>query len=358
MSQVNLKELEQNILRRLSAVDLVCAKIDRPAATIVLENYLDVLGLSARPIIWAKDGNHAQTLAMQSDPDSVEEELKAAIQRVFGDKVDRVQDGDWWRARDETRDAAHIRQLDIAKGVVVWHPVLLSVPWRLYRQRWTGDRGERNSPEHTLWPSVGDVLENAARARAECVYAHVKRAQKKYRQTFEQIWLPFVDAFESGLWFFWITAANVIALPRPAIRLMGDQLHAADGPAISWPESEEKYYFLNHVHVPGEIVETPTKELDPRLLLREQNVSVRREIVRKIGIERVCEELQTESLDRQGDYELLLLDLQDGRTRPFLKMRNPSLGVYHIEGVAPECRTVAEALAWRNQSDVPPSILT
>jgi hypothetical protein len=39
-------------------------------------------------------------------------------------------------------------------------------------------------------------------------------------------------------------------------------------------------------------------------------------------------------------------------------MKNPSVGVYHIEGVSPECQTVAEALAWRNQSDVPPSVLT
>jgi hypothetical protein len=92
--------------------------------------------------------------------------------------------------------------------------------------------------------------------------------------------------------------------------------------------------------------------------LKERNVQVRREIVRKIGIERVCEALEAECLDRQGNYELLLLDLQDGRTRPFLKMKNPSIGVYHIEGVAPECRTVAEALAWRNQSDVPPTVLT
>lgn len=30
----------------------------------------------------------------------------------------------------------------------------------------------------------------------------------------------------------------------------------------------------------------------------------------------------------------------------------------YIEGVAPECRTVAEALAWRNQSDIPPAVLT
>jgi hypothetical protein len=94
------------------------------------------------------------------------------------------------------------------------------------------------------------------------------------------------------------------------------------------------------------------------MLLSELNTEVRREIVRKVGIERVCETLNAECIDRAGNYELLLLDLQDGRRRPFLKMKNPSVGVYHIEGVDPRCRTVAEALAWRNQSDVPPSVIT
>lgn len=53
-------------------------------------------------------------------------------------------------------------------------------------------------------------------------------------------------------------------------------------------------------------------------------------------------------VDQDGDYELLWLGLEDGRTRPYLKMKNPSIGVYHIEGVHPTCRTVRQALNWRN----------
>jgi len=63
-------------------------------------------------------------------------------------------------------------------------------------------------------------------------------------------------------------------------------------------------------------------------------------------------------IDRKGDYELLLLDLGDGRRRPYLKMRNPSLGVYHIEGVHPDCSTVVEALRWRNGSDLEPELIS
>jgi arsenate reductase-like glutaredoxin family protein len=39
-------------------------------------------------------------------------------------------------------------------------------------------------------------------------------------------------------------------------------------------------------------------------------------------------------------------------------MLNPSIGVYHIEGVHPECDTVEKALNWRNQSEGSPVILT
>ena len=150
----------------------------------------------------------------------------------------------------------------------------------------------------------------------------------------------------------------MIALARPIVQVRGRQLHSDYGPAVRWPEGEEEYFMLNDVQVPREIVETPASELDPRLMLHERNAEVRREIVRKIGIERVCEGLDAKCIDSQGDYELLLLDLQDGRHRPYLKMKNPSIGVYHIEGVFPGCETVAEALAWRNQSDLPPSVLT
>jgi hypothetical protein len=177
-------------------------------------------------------------------------------------------------------------------------------------------------------------------------------------RSFEEIWLPFVAAYEAGLWLCWISTSEIIALSRPKLRWAFGQLHSDDGPAVSWPGGEEQYFFLNGVHVPRELVESPANEIDPRILLSERNTEVRREIVRKVGIERVCAALNAQCVDRAGNYELLLLDLQDGRMRPFLKMKNPSVGVYHIEGVAPHCLTVAEALAWRNQSDVPPSALT
>ena len=85
---------------------------------------------------------------------------------------------------------------------------------------------------------------------------------------------------------------------------------------------------------------------------------MRREIIRRIGIERICIDLKAEIIDKRGltwysddvpeGYELLLLNLGDGRRRPFLKMLNPSVpNCWHIEGVHPACRTIQDALNFR-----------
>ena len=104
---------------------------------------------------------------------------------------------------------------------------------------------------------------------------------------------------------------------------------------------------------------TKPEDIDPKIILKENNAEVRREIVRKIGIERLCQKLNAKVLDKQGDvYELLNLDLGENLIRPYLKMRNPSIGTFHVEGVSPDCKTVQEALNWRNKSDEKPLILT
>lgn len=79
---------------------------------------------------------------------------------------------------------------------------------------------------------------------------------------------------------------------------------------------------------------------------------------RKIGIDAVVAKLNAQSIDQEGDYELLLLDLGDDRRRPYLKMPNPSIGTWHVEGVHPDCQTVTQALTWRNGTEVRPGVLT
>jgi hypothetical protein len=171
------------------------------------------------------------------------------------------------------------------------------------------------------------------------------------------IYYPIFQAMEAGLWLFVYLEDCFLWLPMPKVKTVnGNRLHCTDGPAFELPD--QKMYFLNGVIVDESIVMTPAEKLDPMLMLKETNAEIRREIVRKVGIERIIQKIGSEVIDRQGDYELLLLDLKDGRKREYLKMKNPSIGVWHVEGVPPGTKTVKEALTFRNGTDLAPKILT
>jgi hypothetical protein len=138
-------------------------------------------------------------------------------------------------------------------------------------------------------------------------------------------------------------------------------LHADGKPALLFADGY-CLWMLNGVRMPKKIVMTPAKELDCNLILKEKNAEVRREIIRKIGINRVIEKLKATSIDKSldGQYELMNFNCIDGRFRPYLKMLNPSNGMWHIEGVHPDCRTISQALSWRDGEDdyQKPEILT
>ena len=53
-------------------------------------------------------------------------------------------------------------------------------------------------------------------------------------------------------------------------------------------------------------------------------------------------------IDKKDNYELLGIDLDINlRNCKYLKMVNPSLQIYHLEGVAPECQNVQQAINFR-----------
>jgi hypothetical protein len=136
-------------------------------------------------------------------------------------------------------------------------------------------------------------------------------------------------------------------------------LHCEKGPALRYQDDFE-IYALNGVIVPKDLVLTPADKLDPKLIVKERNAEVRKEIVRKIGMERVLDHLKSKLVDEIPGYQLVYLDIDKETQRPYLKMKNPSTGVWHVEGVPPGTKSCREALAWRNGLDlyVPPVVLT
>jgi hypothetical protein len=125
-------------------------------------------------------------------------------------------------------------------------------------------------------------------------------------------------------------------------------LHRDGGAALSYPDGWS-IWALNGVRVPQEIAESPAEQIDPRLILKESNVEVRREIVRKIGVERMLWKLGSKKLDTDSTYELHEVPIGDNRKACALKMLNPSVPeLWHVEFVPPTVRTVQEALNFRN----------
>jgi len=108
--------------------------------------------------------------------------------------------------------------------------------------------------------------------------------------------------------------------------------------------------------------ETFRKEMGFRSLkevfLKEKNAEDRMKIVKANGIKEIFEICGGNVIEKKYNYELIALDLGDKGYRPYLKMINPSTGEFHIEGVHPSCKTVQEALDWRNQTSLEPKILT
>jgi len=61
-------------------------------------------------------------------------------------------------------------------------------------------------------------------------------------------------------------------------------------------------YFLNGVKVNKEIVMTSKERLDCKLILIEKNVEVRKEIIKKIGINRVIKDLGAKTIEKNDIY--------------------------------------------------------
>lgn len=127
-------------------------------------------------------------------------------------------------------------------------------------------------------------------------------------------------------------------------------LHNDKGPAFV--SGEVKFYYLHGIELDEYWVMTPAEELDTRLILEEPNVDRRRELIRKKGIEQMLDGLFHRAIDRKGDYTLYQVMLGDNARTAcnFLKMLNPSIGVWHMEGVPNNIRTVDAALSWRNKN--------
>lgn len=162
--------------------------------------------------------------------------------------------------------------------------------------------------------------------------------------------------------WFWCYDKLVIFSERPVKLSLNEQgqLHDEFGPAIVYSDGTCGYY-INGVRMLDKFFsDCLPKDLPAAVIAETENVEMRRELVRLIGLDRVYKELGAEVKDKEGNYELITLNIGTEKPEPYLKMVNPSIKTLHLECVGENCTTVKEALAWRNGLDkfVQPTILT
>jgi len=117
-------------------------------------------------------------------------------------------------------------------------------------------------------------------------------------------------------------------------------------------------YCLNGVTVPEYLALTPESELDIEFFKKEKNADIKAEFIRKYGIDRMkalgkkidsWENYKTDEWWVNSEYELIDMSniFTSADYAPHINMRNMTTGIYHLEGVDPECKTLEEAMNWR-----------
>lgn len=170
-------------------------------------------------------------------------------------------------------------------------------------------------------------------------------------------------AILEGIWMnsfiAWFYHDTVFLVDRPRkIHVTRKNLHNEEGPAIEFRNGTGLHY-INGVFIPAFIVEASPDELDGQLILKYSNVEIKRIILNKIGVDKACRDLKAKVISREIGYRLLEITYGNNITGRALEMESRSVsGVKHMEGVPTYCRTVADALEFRNSTKGRPIILT
>lgn len=119
-------------------------------------------------------------------------------------------------------------------------------------------------------------------------------------------------------------------------------------------------WMLNGIRVTKEIVMTPAEKLDPLLALKETNADVQREIIRKIGAERMLKASNAKLVDiwdetsiRKGDvkrgtiYKLYEMNIGERIRRKYLVYEHANLeGITYANAVPPETQKALHGRAF------------
>ena len=190
------------------------------------------------------------------------------------------------------------------------------------------------------WSAASSAASSAAQVNALAVFDDSAQAKMV------AIWLPMADAFNAGLWMYWITPTVVICVEQPCLYISDNRLHREDGPAVEWPAGEA-YYFWRGTPVPAEWI-TDRSKLDAKTALKWTNIEQRRAACEMLGWHRILGELKARTIDKHADPqigELVEVNLPDSGRERFLRVQCGTGREFALP-VPPTITTAIEAQAW------------
>ena len=139
----------------------------------------------------------------------------------------------------------------------------------------------------------------------------------------------------------------VISEKPTSIKIKNMVLHSDNSPSIEYADGF-KVYSLNGIQVPEWLVMTPAEKIDPKLALEEKNADVQREIIRKIGYERMLNACNAQTIDKwdcpktQLHYELKRMKF-GAVDRLYMCYEHASIpGVFYAKPVPPETKNCVQ----------------
>src|SRR3990167_5731666 len=309
--------------------------------------------------------------------------FQAAIRRTVMLPVDSTVDSDVASAVESAVDSAVRSAVDSAVDSAVRSAVDSDVASAVRSAvRSAVDSAVRSAVESAVGSNMGSAVDSA-------IYSAFKDKKLNWHNwiggRFWSAWQAYVTFFryvcgwtpptaildrmrayekcQSSAGYWWANRDFCIVSNTPKkIERKENALHCENGKAIEYRDGWG-LYFLNGVRMKEEYVMTPAEKIKPETILSEKNVDVRRELIRKIGVERLVS--AGKLLEQKNGYSLYDMSavFHPIDRAVFLLMKNPSVpGVFHMEGVAPNVKTIQEALNLRRYGNMKkewnPEILT
>jgi len=244
------------------------------------------------------------------------------------------------------------------------------------------------SPRHAwvaVWLATKKEISDPEKLRKEVSLWQQKATAEERKKCFSSFVWPYVDGHFYVHWFAfydyceqvlgvkypnkeeyeWYKKTTKLGLvyPLEGICIISDRpkkiymkdntvLHREDGPAIEYRDGWG-VYMLNNIRMPKWAVMTPPEKIDLQIVLNYHNTDVQRELIRKVGYDRILKATDAQVLEtwvcpKTGlKYTMREMKTKNIRRR-YLCYEHASMpGIFFAKAVPPEAKTIVQMRAFQ-----------